>query len=66
MSLLSSAIAPLGPYAGFIVASYALVAAVVAGLIVWVAADRRRQQKALRDLEAGGITRRSARKAGGS
>ena len=54
----------LGPYAGFIVSSYALVAFVVLVLIVWIAADLRRQQKALRELEARGVTRRSAAKAG--
>ncbi|RTL54082.1 MAG: heme exporter protein CcmD [Bradyrhizobiaceae bacterium] len=54
----------LGPYASFIVASYALVALVVLGLIAWIAADQRRQQNALRDLEARGVTRRSAAKAG--
>lgn len=54
----------LGPYAGFIVSSYALVALVVLVLIVWIAADQRRQQNALRELEARGVTRRSAAKAG--
>ena len=49
MSLLSS----LGPYASFIVTSYALVAAVVAALIVWIALDYRKQKQILRDLEAG-------------
>ncbi len=59
MSLLT----PLGPYAGFIVASYALVAFVVAALIVWIAADQRRQQTALHELEARGVTRRSTKAA---
>lgn len=54
---------PLGPYASFIVTSYALVAAVVLILIVWIAIDYRRQQARLRDLEASGITRRSGRSA---
>jgi heme exporter protein D len=54
---------PLGPYATFIVASYALVAAVVAALIVWVVADYRRQTARLRDLEASGVTRRSGHSA---
>ncbi len=57
MSLLTS----LGPYASFIVASYALVALVVIALIVWITADLRRQQNALRELEARGVTRRSAK-----
>ena len=54
---------PLGPYASFIVTSYALVAAVVAILIVWIALDYRRQNQRLRDLEASGVTRRSGRTA---
>ena len=62
MSLLSS----LGPYASFIVTSYALVAAVVAALIVWIALDYRKQKQILRDLEASGVTRRSAQTSGSS
>ncbi|KWV59870.1 hemagglutination activity protein [Bradyrhizobium macuxiense] len=54
----------LGPYAPFIVTSYALVAAVVLLLIVWIVADYRRQQARLRELEASGVTRRSGRSAG--
>ena len=50
----------LGPYASFIVTSYALVAFVVVALIVWIALDFRRQTQTLRKLEASGITRRSA------
>ena len=53
----------LGPYASFIVTSYALVAAVVLLLIVWIFADYRRQQARLSDLEASGVTRRSGRTA---
>jgi heme exporter protein D len=53
----------LGPYASFIVTSYALVTLVVVILIVWIAADYRRQKARLRDLEASGITRRSGRSA---
>jgi heme exporter protein D len=51
----------LGPYASFIVTSYVLVAAVVLILIVWVAIDYRRQKERLRELEAGGVVRRSGR-----
>jgi heme exporter protein D len=54
----------LGPYASFIVTSYALVAIVIVGLIVWIVADHRRQQRSLKKLEAEGITRRSARTSG--
>jgi heme exporter protein D len=51
----------LGPYASFIVTSYALVAAVVAVLITWIAVDYRQQKTRLRDLEASGVVRRSGR-----
>jgi len=53
----------LGPYATFIVTSYALVAAVVAALIIWVISDYRRQKARLHDLEASGVVRRSGRSA---
>jgi heme exporter protein D len=51
----------LGPYASFIVTSYALVAIVVALLIGWVIADYRSQTRRLRELDEGGVTRRSGR-----
>lgn len=51
----------LGPYAGFIVTSYVLVAAVVMILIVWIAVDYRHQKQILRALEASGVARRSGR-----
>ncbi|HEY9452793.1 MAG TPA: heme exporter protein CcmD [Bradyrhizobium sp.] len=53
----------LGPYASFIVTSYALVAAIIALLVVWIAIDYRHQRQRLRDLEASGVTRRSGRTA---
>lgn len=53
----------LGPYASFIVTSYAVVAAVVLVLILWIAADYRRQKARLRQLEASGAVRRSGRSA---
>jgi heme exporter protein D len=53
----------LGPYASFIVTSYALVAAVVLILISWIALDYRQQRERLRELEASGVTRRSGRQA---
>ena len=53
----------LGPYAAFIVTSYALVTAVVLILIIWIAIDYRRQKRHLRELEASGVTRRSGRNA---
>jgi heme exporter protein D len=56
-------ISDLGPYAAFIVTSYLLVTMVVLMLIVWITVDYRRQQRHLRELEAGGVVRRSARSA---
>lgn len=49
----------LGPHWGFIAASYAIFAVVVIGLVLWVTSDHRAQRKALADLEARGIRRRS-------
>jgi heme exporter protein D len=51
----------LGPYTSFIVTAYALVTAVVLILIGWIALDYRNQKARLRELEAGGIVRRSGR-----
>ena len=53
----------LGPYASFIVGSYALVALVLALLIGWIVLDYRSQTARLRELDASGITRRSGRSA---
>jgi heme exporter protein D len=53
----------LGPYASFILLSYALVAAVVLILIVWIALDHRRVTARLHALEASGVSRRSGRSA---
>lgn len=53
----------LGPYASFIVTSYAAAALVVAILIGWIALDYRNQTQRLRELERSGITRRSGRSA---
>src|SRR5258708_2054199 len=49
----------LGPYATFIVTSYALVAAVVLILIVWIAIDYRRQKARVPELEASALPRPS-------
>jgi heme exporter protein D len=51
----------LGPYAPFIVTSYALVTAVVLILIIWITIDHRRQKQRLRELESSGMVRRSGR-----
>ncbi len=50
----------LGPHAAFIWASYAVVTATIAGLILWLAMDGRRQRAALKALEERGVRRRSA------
>ena len=55
MSMLQS----LGPHAGFIVAAYAVTAAVVTALIAWVVADQRTQRRTLAELETRGATRRA-------
>ena len=49
-----------GPHAAFIIAAYAATVALVAGLIAWVVLDWRAQKRVLGDLEAHGVTRRSA------
>lgn len=50
----------LGPHAAFIIASYAVVAIVMIGLVAWLVLDGRRQQRTLDDLEARGVRRRSS------
>jgi heme exporter protein D len=53
----------LGPYASFILTSYALATVVVLILIAWIAIDYRHQKERLRELDASGIVRRSGRRA---
>jgi heme exporter protein D len=53
----------LGPYASFIVTSYALVALVLLLLIGWIVLDYRSQRERLRELDASGVARRSGRSA---
>ena len=55
----------LGPYAAFIVGAYGAAALIVTAMVAWVAIDHRRQARALADLEARGVTRRSEQEAGG-
>ena len=50
----------LGPHAIFIIAAYGAAAVVVAALVAWVLLDFRAQKRMLGDLEAYGVTRRSA------
>jgi heme exporter protein D len=51
--------ASLGPHAAFIIAAYAVTVLVVIGLIAWVMLDHRAQARALADLDARGVRRRS-------
>ena len=53
----------LGPYASFIISSYALVALVLVLLIGWIVLDYRSQTRRLREFEEGGVTRRSGQSA---
>lgn len=53
----------LGPYASFIVTSYAAAALVVVTLIGWIVLDYRSQTQRLRELDRSGVTRRSGRSA---
>ncbi|SCM77906.1 Heme exporter protein D [uncultured Pleomorphomonas sp.] len=56
-------IAALGPYAHFILLSYAAAALAACGLTLWVILDHRQLRTTLAALEARGLTRRSARAA---
>ncbi len=51
----------LGPHAFFIIASYVLVGVTVLALICWVMVDHLKLQASLRELDAKGARRRSAR-----
>lgn len=48
----------LGPHAGFIIASYAVTALVLAGLIAWAYFRERNLQRLLAELERQGLSRR--------
>ncbi len=49
----------LGPYAAFILVSYAVAAAAIGLFIAWLVFDGRRQKRLIDDLEARGVRRRS-------
>jgi heme exporter protein D len=51
----------LGPHAAFIASAYVIAVLIVAAMITWVFLDHRRQMRALFELEARGLTRRSER-----
>ena len=53
----------LGPYASFIVTSYAAAAVVIAILIGWVVLAYRNPTARLREFDRSGVTRRSGRSA---
>jgi heme exporter protein D len=53
-----------GPYAFFILGAYGAFALIVLAMVAWVAIDHRRQARALAELEARGVTRRSERRPG--
>ncbi len=51
-------------YFGFIASAYGISVAALVGLGLWVFFDARAQRRALKDLEARGVRRRSSRQAG--
>lgn len=53
-----------GPYGFYIAASYLLAALAIGGLVAWIAADRRALSRAMAELEARGVRRRSDRAPG--
>lgn len=52
-----------GPHAGFILAAYGVSVVIVLALFGWILFDGMSLRRTMRDLEARGIRRRSARKA---
>lgn len=50
----------LGPHAPFILGSYVTMLVIVGGLIGWYVLDGYRQARALAELEARGVKRRSS------
>jgi len=46
---------------GFVTAAYAITAAVIIGLIVWVLIDRAKQKAILKKLEDAGISRQDTK-----
>ncbi len=49
----------LGPHAAFILSAYGAAVVIVAALVLWIVIDRIRLRRAIEDLEAQGVTRRS-------
>ncbi len=54
----------LGPYATFILGAYGAAALIVIAMVAWVVIDHWRQARALAELEARGVTRRSEQRPG--
>ena len=52
----------LGPYADFILASYAAALAIVVAVIAWIVLERRYLLRLMHEIERRGITRRSERR----
>ncbi|ASY64686.1 Cytochrome c-type biogenesis protein CcmD, interacts with CcmCE [Sinorhizobium sojae CCBAU 05684] len=52
-------------HAAYVLSCYAVAAATVAGLVLWVIGDGRARRRELQALEAAGIRRRSAEAPGG-
>lgn len=52
-------------HAFYVLASYAVAALVVFGLVIWTFADGRARRRELAELEAAGLRRRSAAAASG-
>jgi heme exporter protein D len=51
-----------GAHIGFIIAAYAVTIVVLGGLVGWIILAGRAQRRALAELEARGVRRRSAAK----
>jgi len=54
----------LGPHAGYILAAYGVSLLIVLAVLGWILVDGALLRRQMRDLEARGIRRRSARKSG--
>lgn len=50
----------------YVIAAYAISALAIGGLALWILLDQQAQKKALSELEARGIRRRSAQRRGGA
>ncbi|MDD7909447.1 MULTISPECIES: heme exporter protein CcmD [Pseudovibrio] len=52
----------LGRHAGFVIAAYVVATLVIGGIVLFVRADQKKQEKDLQELEAMGLRRRSQKK----